>query len=166
MIAPDTQLCPAIEINISCDGWPTENVLTKMSQSAVSAAISIAGLKFPADAVLSMLFSDDAELGALNARFRNIDEPTNVLSFPGSDILPGEKAALIVGDLAFALPTIEKEALLENKKFDHHLCHLIIHGFLHLFGYDHISDEDAMIMESIETSALALLGIKDPYLEQ
>ena len=156
---------PVIELNIACDGWLPERNLHKLAKACVSAAIDSAKLRLPPISQLSLLFDGDEAIRSLNQQFRDIDKPTNVLSFPGSDILPGDEAENMLGDIAFALQTIKNEADLEGKPFDHHLSHLMIHGFLHLFGYDHLSDEEAEVMEQLEIKALANLGIENPYLE-
>ncbi len=154
---------PRIEINIACEGWPPEEDLQRLARQSVSSAVKSAGLKFAPDAELSLMFGDDETLCALNSRYRGINKATNVLSFPDQQILPGQEAGAILGDIAFALQTVKREADLEGKRFDHHLSHLMIHGFLHLFGYDHQNDDEAQTMESLEIRALAILGIENPY---
>ena len=150
-------------MNIACDGWPPEDDLRRLADQSVSSAVKIAGLKFAPDAELSLMFGDDETLCALNSQFRDINKATNVLSFPDQQILPGDEAGAILGDIAFALQTVKREADLEGKRFDHHLSHLMIHGFLHLFGYDHQNEDEAQTMESLEIRALAILGIENPY---
>ncbi|MCP4070908.1 MAG: rRNA maturation RNase YbeY [Hyphomicrobiales bacterium] len=154
---------PLIEMNVVCDGWPVETRLSELTDECITSVISAAQLRLPSDAQLSLLFSDDKAIKELNNRFRGIDKATNVLSFPGSDLMPGGVAPGVLGDIAFALQTIKREAILEDKRFDHHLSHLMIHGFLHLFGYDHLEDDEARKMEHIEIAALANLGIENPY---
>ena len=154
---------PQIDINIACQGWPEPDELQQLAERSVAAAIKVAKIKLSPEAELSLMFGDDAAIKALNQQFRGIDRPTNVLSFPGEEISPGEEPGLVLGDIAFALQTLIREADLEGKAFDHHLCHLMIHGFLHLLGYDHLNDSEAEQMESLEIRALATLGIADPY---
>ena len=156
---------PSIEINIACEGWDGDEKLRKLASAAIMATIQKSDAKFPQKAELSLLFSDDRAIQRLNAMYRNIDKPTNVLSFPQLVIKPGEMAGKLMGDLTFALQTITGEAEQENKTFDSHLTHLIIHGFLHIIGYDHENDDDAEIMEKLEIAALASLGIENPYVE-
>jgi probable rRNA maturation factor len=150
-------------MNIACVGWPNEIQLSELSNKCVKSTIKTAGLRLPSEAELSLLFCDDEAIKELNSRFRGIDKATNVLSFPGSDLMPGDVAASALGDIAFALQTVKKEADLEGKQFDHHLSHLMIHGFLHLFGYDHLEDDEAKQMERLEIIALTNLGIENPY---
>ena len=129
----DLAKMPKIEMNITCDGWPSMKTLEALAESATASAIKTAQLKFTDGAELSLLFADNAMVKKLNSQFREIDKPTNVLSFPGENIKRGEDAGSMLGDIAFALETIKEEAKLDNLKFDHHLSHLMIHGFLHLF---------------------------------
>ncbi|MCP4185822.1 MAG: rRNA maturation RNase YbeY [Hyphomicrobiales bacterium] len=136
-----------------------------MANACVAAAIVSAQLRLPPISQLSLLFDGDEAIRSLNQRFRGLDNATNVLSFPGSNLSPGDEAENVLGDIAFALQTIRNEADLEGKSFDHHLSHLMIHGFLHLFGYDHLRNEEAELMEQLEIKALANLGIENPYLE-
>jgi len=158
---------PRIEMNIACQGWPAQQDLQQLAERSVAAAIKAAKIKLSPEAELSLMFGDDEAIKALNQQFRGINKPTNVLSFPGEEISPGEEPGLVpglvLGDIAFALQTLIREADLEGKLFDHHLCHLMIHGFLHLLGYDHQNDNEAEQMESLEIKALAALGIADPY---
>ncbi|MCF6322038.1 MAG: rRNA maturation RNase YbeY [Rhizobiaceae bacterium] len=154
---------PVIELNIACEGWPPIEELHKLAGEAISAITKIAKLNYPADAQLSLLFCDDEEITALNKKFRQQNKPTNVLSFPVAHSLPDGPEAEMLGDIAFSLQKIKEEAALDNKKFEHHLIHLMIHGFLHLFGYDHLEDDNATIMETLEKEALGSLGIADPY---
>lgn len=154
---------PAIDIAREAGQWPGEDVLRQVASRAVDAAAQAAPLSWPHDAELSLVFGDDAMIAGLNRDWRGKDKPTNVLSFPGSDIRPGEMAGLMIGDIVLAFETCEREACEQSKPFTDHVTHLIVHGFLHLFGYDHGSDEEAAIMEALETKALARLGIADPY---
>jgi probable rRNA maturation factor len=118
---------------------------------------------------VSVLLADDARLHELNRGWRGKDRPTNVLSFPAGDpvgataAVPGGPPRLL-GDIAVALETARAEALAEGKPLDHHLSHLLVHGTLHLLGYDHEGDEgEAVTMERRETELLAGLGVADPY---
>ena len=130
---------------------------------AVEAAIRAGGLGFGANAELSLLFTDDAEMRRINHEWRGVDKPTNVLSFPGGEVAPGQPAGPVIGDIVFAYETIAREAELEGKPFEHHLSHMVVHGFFHLFGYDHIDEGEARAMENLERRALAILGVDDPY---
>lgn len=152
---------------IDVDGFGIEDsqaeLLRPLIKNGVETAVKIAELSMPAEAELSVLLANDEKLKALNNDWRGKDKPTNVLSFPGSDVLPGEAAESILGDIVISVETTKREAELENKRFDDHFTHLIIHGLLHLFGYDHETEEQALQMETLETEILAQLGITDPY---
>lgn len=116
----------------------------------------------PDDAELSLLLTDDAHIRVLNRQWRDQDKPTNVLSFPSADEDDDEPGPLI-GDVIVAHETTAREAAEEGKSFEDHFTHLLVHGLLHLFGYDHIEDDEAEEMEAFETEILAGLGVADPY---
>ncbi|MFZ1815491.1 MAG: rRNA maturation RNase YbeY [Rhizobiaceae bacterium] len=154
-----------IDIAVNCPGWPDPAHLEDLTGKAVSAAIRAARLKMPRHCELSMVFCSDAEIRDVNKQWRGQDKATNVLSFPAQDIKPGGKAGAMLGDIVLALETIQAESALEGKPFDHHLTHLVVHGFLHLFGYDHMDEQEALVMEGHESAAMMLLGLDDPYAE-
>jgi probable rRNA maturation factor len=112
-------------------------------------------------AEVSILLTDDAHQQALNRQWRNIDKPTNVLSFP--QLAPFAPVAGLVGDISLALETLRRESVEFGIEFVAHFTHLVVHGFLHLLGYDHEEETEALQMESLETHVLATLGIADPY---
>lgn len=126
-------------------------------------------------AEISILLTDNATVQDLNRNHRGQDKPTNVLSFPGLE--PADVFALrqkqpasgeppvILGDVALAFETIQQEALGQKKPFEHHLLHLIVHGILHLLGFDHEKDKEAHEMESLEINILSSLKIPNPYQE-
>ena len=110
---------------------------------------------------LSVVLTDDAEQQELNRQWRGIDRPTNVLSFP--QIEPFAPLSGLLGDVILARETLEREAADLGLSFNDHFTHLVVHGFLHILGYDHLDDEEALEMEGLETEILASLGIADPY---
>ena len=120
----------------------------------------------PADRLeVSILLTDDAQVRQLNRDYRQKDKPTNVLSFPALDDdtpIPPEGPVLL-GDVIIARETTEREAYEESKSLKNHLSHLVVHGVLHLLGYDHIEDDEAEEMEALERSILGALGVPDPY---
>ena len=101
-----------------------------------------------------------AEAGRLNGRYRGVEEPTNVLSFPSGAEIPGEKH---LGDVVVCAPVVEAEAKEQNKRACDHYAHMVVHGVLHLRGFDHESAGDARVMESLEAAILDEIGIADPY---
>ncbi len=120
---------------------------------------------------ISICLSDDAHIWALNKEFRGIDKPTNVLSFANIDFenFASENdifSEIEIGDIIIALETLEREASLEKISLEDHFCHLLLHGFLHLCGYDHMDDEEAEYMENLEIKILAMLNIGNPYQEK
>ncbi|NQY27381.1 MAG: rRNA maturation RNase YbeY [Piscirickettsiaceae bacterium] len=116
------------------------------------------------DCELSIRLVDCDESAELNANYRGKDKPTNVLSFPFDSSV--EIKPKLLGDLVICASVVEQEAKEQNKTAHDHWAHLVVHGCLHLLGYDHIDDEDAEIMESLEIKLLQSLNIDDPYQEQ
>lgn len=116
------------------------------------------------DCELSIRLVDEAESAELNNDYRGKNYPTNVLSFPFESPVPLEPQLL--GDLVLCVPVVAKEATEQNKTLEDHWAHLVVHGCLHLLGYDHIEDEDAEEMEALEISILQKLDINNPYIEQ
>ncbi len=124
---------------------------------------------------IALVLTDDAEITRLNRRFRSIEGPTDVLSFPtGEAVLAGETVAdaagddglpVMLGDIVIALETAAREAYREGKPLGDHLQHLVVHGLLHLLGYDHQGERQAADMESLEVEILSRLGVPDPYAE-
>ena len=104
---------------------------------------------------------DKAEIQDLNKTYRDKDQPTNVLSFPSD--LPIEIDEAILGDVVICTDVVADEARAQNKTFDHHLIHMAIHGTLHLLGYDHIDEKEALIMEGLEIKILEKIEIANPY---
>ena len=106
---------------------------------------------------------DNEESVALNSRFRGIDEPTNVLSFPAQVDLPGKN---IYGDIVICASVVCSEAADQGKSVCDHYAHMVVHGVLHLAGYDHQQDQDAELMEALEIKILERVGVADPYAER
>lgn len=118
---------------------------------------------------VTVVFSDDDTVQDLNATYRNQNKPTNVLSFATLDatetFVDAPDDTLNYGDVILAFETVQREADEQSKPFHDHAAHLVAHGLLHLLGYDHITEEEAVEMESLEREILDSLGIKDPYLD-
>lgn len=124
-------------------------------------ALKQSGAKTKGAAELAIVLTNDAEQRDLNQQWRGKDSPTNVLSFP--QIEPFGPVVGILGDITMARETLEREAADQGTSFADHFTHLVVHGFLHILGYDHLSDAEALQMECLETQILASLGIDDPY---
>jgi probable rRNA maturation factor len=157
-----------IQISVEEGEWPSEDALQSFCEGVLEKAAAFIAREekqpFPEmPAEVSLVFTDDASIREINAEWRSIDKPTNVLSFPAFPVLPGKMPGPMLGDIILARETIERESVDLGKPFDEHLTHLLVHGFLHLFGYDHIGEGDAERMEGLETRILAHLGLSDPY---
>ncbi|MEG3767450.1 rRNA maturation RNase YbeY [Alteromonas sp. 14N.309.X.WAT.G.H12] len=151
-----------IDVQHACDttqlGYtvPTDDKIQRWADTALSA------LKIQ-DKEVTIRFVDRDESQSLNHTYRGKDKPTNVLSFPFE--CPPDIPLNLLGDLVICVPVIHHEAVEQNKVVNNHFAHMIVHGLLHLLGYDHIDDEEAEAMERLETKILAQLGIDDPYQE-
>ena len=146
-----------IEVEIEDAAWSTvlPEAVAVVQRAATAALGSVAG-----DVVV--LLTDDTAVREINARFRDRDQPTNVLSFPAADMtIPGQAPHL--GDLVLAYGVCAGEAEAQGKTLSDHLSHLTVHGVLHLLGRDHVAEEEAETMEAEERSILARLGVADPY---
>lgn len=152
-----------IGISVEAGAWPDEERLELLVRDAVSAALAELGLAPPAGCELGVVFTGDEAIRDLNFRWRGKDRPTNVLSFPVLPLRAGAPLPPMLGDIVLAFETVDREAQAEGKPFEAHLCHLIVHGFLHLLGYDHEGETDAEVMEGSERRILARLAIPDPY---
>jgi len=153
----------AIEVEIDDEAWlPALSLTQDQTQAligrAAQAALSAPRLTDVEVGAIVVLLTDDEALQALNGRFRGQDKPTNVLSFPAPQNLEGH-----LGDIALALGVCAREAAEQGKSLADHLCHLTVHGTLHLLGYDHETDAEAELMEGLERTLLARLGVTDPY---
>ena len=146
------------DIAIESDLWRAE----PQAETCVCDALDAAAHRVPGDGEISVLLSDDEMVRVLNRQWRGLDKPTNVLSFPAAasqcDGVPP-----MLGDIAIAYETLAREASEEGKPVLHHLAHLVVHGYLHLMGYDHQSESEAEAMESLERDILLGLRIPDPY---
>jgi probable rRNA maturation factor len=127
----------------------------------VRAALAQSKARITGPAELSIVLTDDAEQRVLNRDWRGIDKSTNVLSFP--QIEPFAPVSGLLGDIILARETLEREAAEQGVSVEDHFTHLVVHGFLHLLGYDHMDDDEALAMEGLETQILASLGVADPY---
>ncbi|MFK0569757.1 rRNA maturation RNase YbeY [Endozoicomonas sp.] len=142
-----------VMINSTSSQLPDQSELEKWTTAAVG--------ELRPDAEISLLIVDTEEGAELNRQWRNKEGPTNVLSFPSD--LPAELELPLLGDLIICAPVVEREAIEQKKSLNSHWAHMMVHGTLHLLGYDHIDDQEAEEMESLETDILGQLGYPDPY---
>jgi probable rRNA maturation factor len=159
----------AIEIDVIIDESAWSAALPSVEDTCRRAALAVlaarAGDLTAGEACV--VLSSDAAVWALNRRYRGRDTATNVLSFPaapeGGWQLPGAEVPMPLGDVVVAFETAAREASVEGKALPDHLSHLVVHGMLHLLGYDHQTDEEAEVMEGLEIKVLGSLGIADPF---
>jgi len=160
---------PEVEIGIEVETPEWSRALAgceAICRNAAIAALEQAGgfRDYDGPIEVGLLLADDETVRELNRTWRGQDKPTNVLSFPdGSDVPSG--APRMLGDIVLAYGTVAAEAEAQGKTLEHHLVHLVVHGMLHLLGYDHENDREAEEMEGLETEILAGFGIADPYEE-
>lgn len=158
----------SLALALEAGEWGDEAEIEALAQTALEAAAGDLtrnqAQPFPPEPPeVSLVLADDAMMAGLNGEWRAQPKPTNVLSFPAFPLTPGGMPGPMLGDIILARETIEREAGDLGKPVEEHITHLIVHGFLHLFGYDHIQNEDAEKMEAIETRILASLNLSDPY---
>jgi len=146
-------------LRYDCADWPKD--LQTLADECLAASLDVVPEQLAGPAELSVLLTSDEAQRRLNARWRKIDKPTNVLSFPA--IEPGAPFQGLIGDVSFAFETVEREAALASIPFRHHFAHLLVHGFLHILGYDHARRAETDRMQALETRILGRLSIPDPY---
>ncbi len=144
-----------IQIASDCTDTPNESDIARWIEAALKA------VDITDDKDVSVRIVDEIESQQLNHQYRNINKPTNVLSFPCD--LPEEVDVPLLGDLVICGPVVRKEAQEQTKTLESHWAHMVVHGTLHLLGFDHIEDSEAEHMEGIETSILTSLGYPAPY---
>jgi probable rRNA maturation factor len=152
----------SLDISVPSRLWRGLPRARAIARETIAAAVAESGLALREGMGVSLCLADDAALRALNARWRGIDKPTNVLSFPAALAGPVGDASTL-GDIALSYETLAREAEELGVPLADHYRHLVAHGFLHLIGYDHESDVEAERMEALETRILARLGAADPY---
>ena len=150
------------EAELSVDFADGEHPLWRGLEAGLAEALAAAARAEGVSGLVAVLLGDDDAVAALNAQWRSRPGPTNVLSFPAPEGAPAADVRFL-GDIALAAQTIAKEADSQGKSFEAHAAHLIVHGFLHLLGYDHGEASAAAAMEARERDVLAQLGIADPY---
>ncbi len=165
---------PPVALVIADDRWQAVG-LDALARTAATATLARLGLD-PDAHLAALLATDDAEVAALNGRFRGKPAPTNVLSWPAQPLAPANDGVtparpapapfggpVELGDIALAQETCAREATDAGRSLADHATHLIVHGLLHLLGYDHTRPGDAALMEGLEVEILANLGVANPY---
>ena len=162
-----------IDVTVSCPAWieavPGVEDVCRDAARAACAANGATPAAAPAGAEASLVLADDQFVRALNRDYRNLDAATNVLAFANTDAAGGTEgdgapgAPRILGDVVVAYETAAAEATAEAKSLADHLCHLVVHGMLHLLGYDHQTAAEADRMERLEVQVLSRLGVASPY---
>jgi len=142
--------------------WGAVADLEALTRRAIAATLDRLGLRHD-EMEASVLFTDDAEVAALNWRWRGKDGPTNVLSFPADGRGLSPDGPRLIGGIVLAAETVARECAEQSKPVTDHATHLVVHGLLHLLGYDHVNDADAETMEALEVEILEKLGIGNPY---
>ena len=148
-----------IDLQIACEqetGLPTAQQIEQWARAAVQPQSD--------EVEMTVRIVDEGESHALNLNYRGKDRPTNVLSFPFE--CPDEVELPLLGDLVICRQVVEREAQEQDKPVVAHWAHMVVHGCLHLLGYDHIEDDEAEEMESLETQIMTGLGFADPYLSE
>jgi probable rRNA maturation factor len=158
MNASDAETVSDVELLIEAEAWRVVPGIERLALDAVDAARRAEAAR-PGE--VTVVLADDARVHELNRRFRGKDAPTNVLSFPAPPLPEGAPGPL--GDVILAYETVAREAAAQGKSLAHHVQHLLVHGVLHLLGYDHETEAEAAAMEGEERRLLAGLGIADPY---
>ncbi|WP_336278812.1 rRNA maturation RNase YbeY [Bartonella sp. CB175] len=153
-----------IDITVKSSGWCDKKILYNITEKALTATMHHLSLDNIISEI-SLLFTDDKHMAQINEQWRNKNESTNVLSFPAFPLKAGHPPGSMLGDIIIARETVMLEATKEGKSFHDHLTHMIIHGVLHLLGYDHETNYEAFQMEELEREILSKLSIKDPYAE-
>ncbi len=156
-------LCVDLQIATEDDDHPPPSQIEQWVAAAINHHAQLPSIDqaFKDAAELTVRIVDTAEITQLNSDYRNKNQPTNVLSFAAE--LPEHIQLPLLGDLVICAAIVRKEAREQNKTLQAHWAHMVIHGSLHLLGYDHIDDGDADIMEALEVNILASLNIANPY---
>jgi probable rRNA maturation factor len=160
----------AIDIDTPCPSWAeacpmAEGLACAAARSALERGIAASAITLYGPVELGICLADDRRQRQLNRDWRGVDRPTNVLAFPAWE--PGrsvpDAVPVLLGDIVLAFETVAREAGEQGKPLADHLSHLIVHGVLHLLGYDHRIPAEAALMEALETAILESLGVADPY---
>ncbi len=167
----DTDGPPTVALTVANAAWQEAfDALEPLAEQIVHATLDQAAwTSWLKAGEVSLLLTDDREISALNATYRKRDQPTNVLSFPGLDLIEGQATITpppgpaVLGDIAISFERLAEEATEQRKGINDHFAHLLVHGTLHLLGYDHGDDAQARVMEGLEATILKTLGFSAPY---
>lgn len=158
-----------VDLRVDCKAWkdalPDVKKTVEKAVRAAWKAGNAGDFALPVkNAEVSVMLTNDDAVHALNREYRGVDRPTNVLSFAALDDEDEPIVdPMLLGDIVVAFETTEREAAEQNKSPEEHFFHLIVHGVLHLIGYDHVEDADAEVMEALETKIMIENGMDDPY---
>lgn len=158
-----------VDLRVDCKAWkdalPDVKKTVEKAVRAAWKAGNTGNFALPVkNAEVSVMLTNDDAVHALNREYRGVDRPTNVLSFAALDDEDEPIVdPMLLGDIVVAFETTEREAAEQNKSPEEHFFHLIVHGVLHLIGYDHVEDADAEVMEALETKIMIENGMDDPY---
>ncbi|MEO1568278.1 MAG: rRNA maturation RNase YbeY [Pseudomonadota bacterium] len=145
-----------VDLIVACEDWSRDVAnITPLCEGALAAAVIESQ---GASGELALLLTDDMQMHTLNKLWRQIDKPTDVLAFEA-----GENPAGLLGDIAIGHGVCTRDAADMGRPLSEHLVHMVIHGYLHLIGYDHIADHEAHQMQSLEDAAMRRLGFREPY---
>ncbi len=158
---------PLIELTVDCSNWLCSGSFQNQSQikSKFSFLLSTIADYLALEGTLhvSVLLTNDKKLKELNKEYLGKDKPTNVLSFPANSALRDAMGKMFLGDIAMSYDRVNEESIEFLRSFEEHFSHMVIHAVLHLLGYDHQTDDDAYVMEGIESCIMTKLGFKPPY---
>lgn len=153
-------------LRIEAPGWRKAlKSPSRLLGAAAKRAVAMGAADLPGAAEIALLLADDQEVGALNKMWRGKAKPTNVLSFPALPEASPPGGPVFLGDVVLALETVLREAKEQGKPVEAHAVHLVVHGVLHLLGFDHLDAKEARRMERLEQDVMTSLGYPDPYRE-
>jgi probable rRNA maturation factor len=163
-LKPLLRAAPEVDVIRQSKLWTKQRDAEATVREAIAAAVQFCDA-VPPEAEVCVVLADDRHVQDLNLQWRGQDKPTNVLSFPAPrrEGDEDEGATVMLGDIVIAYETLAREAEFEKRPFRNHLAHLTVHGFLHLLGYEHDTEDEAEDMERLEARILENLGIPDPY---
>lgn len=168
IIVEDDNWAKILVVSEAQCGMLFDSICHYLAKNKITAKYDWSSIDKPLSAVLAL--SNSEEIKKLNAEFRGKDKPTNVLSFANIDADDFEQSLedeeiVVLGDIIMAWEVLQSEAKEKNISIEHHFWHLLVHGILHLLGFDHQNDDEAEVMESIEIAVLKLMNIDNPYKE-